>query len=137
MKIHTTNYENTLIEIAEDCPVKEGTIPPMKGDKKTIANYQFEMIYNNPYKYTSDDVLFTVYAVRNGISKAHWKEERQIFFSKGQACFRASPLPKQYGWGVHSDQKGRIAIYGAESKEYKKFVADPSVKKVKAMRSKR
>ena len=30
MKIHTTNYKNTFIEIAEDCPVSSGQIPPTK-----------------------------------------------------------------------------------------------------------
>jgi hypothetical protein len=30
-----------------------------------------------------------------------------------------------------------VAIYGVESKEYKEFIADESVKKIKAMKSKR
>lgn len=57
MKIHTTNYRDTFIEIADDCPVKEGQIPPLKGTNKTVANIQFEMISENPYTFTSDDVF--------------------------------------------------------------------------------
>jgi len=38
---------------------------------------------------------------------------------------------------VHSNEKEEVAIYGAASEEYKKFLADKSVKKIKAMRSKR
>jgi len=94
-------------------------------------------VYDNPYKYTSDEVLFGVFAQRKEFKKGEMDEQRSIYFSKGQPCFRASPLTKRYGWGVHSDAKGCIAIYGAETKEYKRFLTDASIKKVKAMRSKR
>ncbi|MEE9431620.1 MAG: DUF6157 family protein [Melioribacteraceae bacterium] len=136
MKIHSTNYFNTLIEIAEDSHVNVGEVPPTKGDKKSVANYQFEMLFENPYKYTSDDVFFSVFAIRKEIAKSELEKQRQQFFSKGQPCFRASPLTKRYGWGLHSNQDGRIAIYGAETEEYERFAKDESVKIVKAMRSK-
>lgn len=135
--MHTTNYFQTFIEIAEDSPTDQGQMPPQKGENKTVANLQFEMIYENPYKYTSDEALFTVFATRIEFTKEEWEDQRQHFFSKGQPCFRASPLTKSYGWGVHFDENGKMAIYGAETAEYKKFVADESVKKYKAMRSKR
>lgn len=137
MKVHTTNYENTLIEIAQDSPVQEGDVPPFKADKPTIASMQYDIVSKHPYVYTSDEVLFMVYAERNEIPKSEYKRAREIFFSKGQACFRASPLTKRYGWGVHCDKDGKIALYSADSKEYKQFVADEQVAKVKAMRSKR
>jgi hypothetical protein len=92
MKVHTTNYQNTFIEIAEDSPAKAGEVPPVKGTEKTMANIQFDMIYDNPYKYTSDDVLFHCYATKNNIPKSELKGAREEFFSKGQPCFRASPL---------------------------------------------
>lgn len=135
--MYTTNNFNTLVEIAEDSPNKAGEIPPLKGEKKTVAYLQFEMLYENPYKYTSDDVLFTVFARRKEFEAGELDEQREQFFSKGQACFRASPLTKQYGWGVHSNAEGKIAIFGAETEEYKRLQQDPSVIKVKAMRSSR
>ena len=135
--MHSTNYFNSFIEIAEDCPTTTGEIPPIKGDKKSVANLQFEMIYNHPYEYTSDDILFTVHATRNQIPEAELSQQRQLFFSKGQPCFRASPLTKSYGWGVHSNHEGKIALYSAGSEEYQRFVDDDSVPKKKAMRSKR
>lgn len=135
--MHTTNYYNTLIEIAEDSPTETAAIPPVKGDKKSIANLQFEMLYEHPYEFTSDDVLFTIHAERKEIPAEEFEEARALFFSKGQACFRASPLTKRYGWGVHSNAKGKIAVFGAETDAYQKLVADASIKKVKAMRSKR
>lgn len=60
MKIHTTNYTNTLIEIAEDSPVSKAVIPLVKNEKKTIANYQFEKLSKKPLKYTSDELLFEI-----------------------------------------------------------------------------
>lgn len=135
MKVHTTNYENTFIEIAEDCPVSMGEMPPVKGDKPSVANLQFDRLYDHPYEYTSDEILYAVFATRKEVSGTEWEEQRQLFFSKGQPCFRASPLTKRYGWGVHSDENGKVAIYGAETAAYQRLVADPSVKKVRAMRS--
>jgi len=62
MKLHTTNYTDTFIEAAEDCPATEGEIPPQKGDKRSVATIEFELIIRHPYRYTSDDVLFRVHA---------------------------------------------------------------------------
>jgi Family of unknown function (DUF6157) len=136
--MHTTNYYNTFIQIAEDCPIAKGEVPPLKGDDKTIANLQFEMMIDNPYKYTSDDVIFHGYAVKNDIKgKTAQADARATFFSKGQACMRASPLTKRYGWGVHHNADGKIAIYAADSAEYKKLAKDGKLKQLKGMKSKR
>lgn len=135
--METTNYYNTFIEIAEDSAATSGEIPPAKGDKKSVANLQYEMLENNPYKYTSDEVLFAVFAQRKSIPEDELAAQRQIYFSKGQPCFRASPLTKRYGWGIHSDSDGKIALVGVETSEYQDFVKDHTVKKKKAMRSKR
>lgn len=135
MKVHTTNYETAFIAIADDCPANTGEVPPMKGDKKTIANIQFEILKKNPYKYTSDDVLFRVFAEKNDLTEDELAEARAAYFSKGQACFRASPLTKRYGWGVHHNEEGKIAIYGCESPEYEQFMNNNTIKIYRAMRS--
>ncbi|MEM6346887.1 MAG: DUF6157 family protein [Bacteroidota bacterium] len=135
--MHSTNYYNTFIEIAEDCPTKIGEVPPLRGNKKSVANYLFDMVYNHPYEYTSDEVLFAVFATRKGFHKTDWEAERQKYFSKGQPCFRAAPLSKRYGWGVHSNAEGKVAIYAADDPQYQAFLKDDSIKKMKAMRSKR
>lgn len=137
MKIHTTNYFNTFIQVAEDCPIRNAEMPPMKGDIKSIANIQFEMISNNPYKYTSDDVLFNCYAIKKGLPESELENEKETFFSKGQPCLRSSPLTKRYGWGIHSNEEGKIALYGMETSDYKNYEKDKNVKIVKAMRSKK
>jgi hypothetical protein len=135
--MHSTNYSNTLIEIAEDCPAKAGEIPLIKKGKKSVAYLQYEALINHPYEYDSDHILFTVFATRKEIPETQWAEEKEVFFSKGQPCFRASPLTKQYGWGIHADKAGKIALLGAESDTYQSLKADASVQKKKAMRSKK
>lgn len=137
MKAHTTNYYDTFIEVAEDCPVSVGTVPPANEDNPSIASLQFQLLRRNPYLFTSDEVLFAVFARRKGITEHEREEQRQVFFSKGQPCFRASPLGKSYGWGIHSNEEGKIALYAMESPIYQKLLADDSIKKLKAMRSKR
>lgn len=133
----TTNYFDTFIEVAEDCPASQAEIPPIKGEKKSVANLQFEMVFDHPYRYTSDDVFFHVFATRKELPEGEMEEQRTNFFSKGQPCFRASPLTKRYGWGVHSNEEGKVALYSRESAEYKAFVEDEALKTVKAMRSKK
>ena len=133
----STNYFDMLIEVAEDCPASTGEIPPIRGKKLSVANLQYEMLFEHPYKFSSDDVLFSVFATRKEIQNSKLIQQRELFFSKGQPCFRASPLTKRYGWGIHSDNEGKIAMFGVETKEYKNLVTDESVTKKKAMRSKR
>lgn len=58
MKLHTTNYINTFIEVSDDCPTTVAEIPPQKGEAKSVANLQFDLVKRNPYKFTSDDVFF-------------------------------------------------------------------------------
>lgn len=135
MKTHTTNYFDTFIEVAEDTKAVRGTKPPSK-EKKTIAEMQYELIAENPYQFTSDDVFFQVFADKNNLPETEYQSAREQFFSKGQPCFRASPLTKTYGFGVHSNHEGKVALYGMETIEYQQFLADEKVKKVKAMKSK-
>lgn len=136
MKIHTTNYQDTFIEVAEDCPVSVSEMPPQK-NIPTIADMQYEMISKHPYHFTSDDVIFETFAQKNNFTEIEKPEERLKFFSKGQACLRSSALAKRYGFGFHHNHEKKIALFPIESQEYKNFINDNSLKKVKAMRSKR
>lgn len=125
--MHTTNYFDTFIAVADDCPVSHSEVPPSK-DPASAAQIQYEMVAEHPYAFTSDDVLYASNGQRRGMS-------RKEFFSKGQPCFRSSPLTKRYGWGVHSDTAGRIALYPMESKQYKEYLKSTGLKHLKAMRS--
>ena len=72
-----------------------------------------------------------------GLSKAERKAARAAFFAKPQACLRSSPLVKIYGWGLHHDEKGRVALVGAGTEPYKALLADPQLETVNGMRRKR
>ena len=124
MKIHTTNYFNTFITTAEDTKAERGTPPESRRKDKTVAGMQFDMIAENPYKYTSDEVLYTIYAERNDIPETELDSAREQFLSKGQPCFRASPLTKSYGFGVHFNEEGKMALYGMESTDCLLYTSD-------------
>lgn len=133
--MHSTNYHDAFIEVAEDCPAEVAEVPPSRNGRPTVAGMQFEMISENPYGHTSDDVAFGVHARLTGLEQND--EQREAFFSKGRPCLRSSPLTKRYGWGVHSDGSGRVALYAVESDDYANLAGDPALKHTKGMRSSR
>ena len=139
--IHTTNCVDTFIRVAEDCPARSGEEPPSRAGRPTVAGLQYAMIANAPYTYTSDDVVFATSAQGRALGAKATSPERNAaraaFFSRGQACMRASGLGKRYGWGVHADSEGRIAIYAVDSKRYHALSRDSKLTQTRAMRSKR
>jgi hypothetical protein len=141
MAEHTTNYTNTFIEVAEDCPTDHAQEPPAgpstsSGTLPSIAVLHYRMIAERPFSRTSDDVIFATWALRRGVDPADG-DAREAFFAKGQACLRASPLGKRYGWGILHDAEGRVALVPRESEEYARLAADPALGHTRAMRSKR
>lgn len=139
--MHTTNCFDTFIQVAEDCPARTGQEPPPRAGNPTVAGLQYRMIAEAPYKFTSDDVIFATSAQGRQLDARATKQARSLardeFFSKGQACMRASGLGKRFGWGVHADAEGRIAIHAVDSKRYQALARDTGLKQVRAMRSKR
>lgn len=139
--MHTTNYTDTFIAVAEDTAALEASTPPSRA-QPSIAELTHRMIAEHPYRYTSDDVIFTVWADRRGVPESERAAQRELFFSKGQPCLRSSDLGKRYGWGVHADAESRVALVAMDSPEYALFLAgatpegDP-VTLTKAMRSAR
>jgi Family of unknown function (DUF6157) len=132
--LHSTNYFNTFIAVSHDCPVTRGEEPGTPG---SIAAIQYELLREKPYRFTSDDLLFAVHARRTAIPEHARTLARDTFFAKPLACLRASPLVKQYGWGLHHDEHGRVAAYGVETDRYRLLAASPDLKVVPGMRSRR
>ncbi len=137
MKTHSTNYYNTFIIVSDDCPIGKSEMPPVKDDQKTAANIHFEMIKKKPYQYTSDDVIFEVFAHKNDLTAKEKPKAREEFYSKGQPCLRTSALGKRYGWGIHYNAEGKMAMYGIDSKEYQTYSKDKSLKIIKAINNTR
>lgn len=141
----STNYFEAFIGVADDCPAEAGTVPPERGEQPSVALRTYRMIASAPYHHTSDDVIFGVTADRQGLPEAERPAARAAFFAKPQACLRASDLGRRYGWGIHSDEQGRVAIYGVETEEYRRLAAGESLAGeagavtviTRAMRSKR
>ncbi len=134
MPMHTTNYQSTLILPSADSKTTMALVPK-KSD--SVAGLQYEIMAAAPYKMTSDDVVFEVYARRNTILDGSRDTARATFFSKGQPCLRASPLVKSHGYGVHADEKSRIALIAMESDDFARLLADESVTKRPGMRTSR
>ncbi|TXK05728.1 hypothetical protein FVP60_01700 [Microbacterium mitrae] len=93
----STNYIGTFIQVAEDCPASVAERPPIGGKAPTVAALQYALIAENPYRFTSDDVMFEVHAMRNDIAAEAKPAEREAFFAKDQACLRSSPLTPRLG----------------------------------------
>ena len=139
--LHTTNVRDTFIAVAPDCKSETGVLPEPRGGKATVATLQYAMLAATPYTLTSDDVIVATSAAGRALapdaSNAERHAARTAFFSKGQACMRASPLTKSYGWGVHADGEGRLALVARESALYRELAGDEKLAHVAAMRSRK
>ena len=136
------NYHDTFILAAADCPVTEGTEPTSSRQTPTIAEIEYELLSERPYHWTQEEVLLEVHLRRNGITPRNKTERTALkseFYQKSRACLRASPLPKRFGWGLHFDEHGRIALHGIEGDEYQSFANGQreGVTILPAMRNKR
>ena len=135
--MHTTNYFDTFIAVAPDTAATAATEPPQR-PTPSVAELTYRMIAENPYGFTSDDVIFGVWADRRGIPEDERESARAEFFAKGQPCLRSSDLGKRYGWGVHADADGRVAVVPMDSDEYARLTSgEGGVTVTRAMRSKR
>ena len=136
------NYHDTFSRVAPDCPVSEAVVPTGRREEKSIPQVEYELLAGNPYTFTQEELLFAVHLRRQGIGEGELKARRaalwEEFFAKPRACLRASMLPKRYGWGLHFDAAGRIALVGVQSAKYRSFVQGKGVATVlTAMRNKR
>jgi Family of unknown function (DUF6157) len=131
------NYYDTLIEVADDCPATEARVPQARGGKKTKAVVEYELLVKHPYAYTEEEIAFEVYAVLHDIPKASRPREREKFLSKGHPHLRVSALAKRYGWGIHNNAEGKLALIAVESPAYQQLMNDPRTTKIRAFRSTR
>ncbi|CAM5793074.1 MULTISPECIES: DUF6157 family protein [Brevibacillus] len=137
------NYFNTFITVAPDCPVITGIIPPEKKTGKSKHGIEYELISGAPYHYTQEELLFEVYVRHQNFPQTELAERggeiRAEFFSKPKACMRASALPKKFGWGIHFNEAGKMALIPMESPQYAEYAqgANGTLKVLAAMRNRR
>lgn len=120
------NYFDTLIAVADDCPVSSGVRPGTGGE--SVAQVQYELLAGRPHELTQEDVLFESWLARQDLPDELSGDEReclrQDFLSKPQASLRSSPLPRRYGWGLLFDADGKVALCPMESEEYRHLSGD-------------
>ncbi len=135
------SYVNTFIAVAADAKTEAGMVPPARDGKKTVARLEYELIAPKPYQLTQEEVQFSVHVQRAGLGANEVKAKRPAlwseFFGKPMACMRTSPLPKSYGWGLHFNAEGKVALVGVETQKYERLVKDPTLQHTTAMRSRR
>jgi hypothetical protein len=118
--------QEELMRVAENCPVRKGTEPPDDRKSKTISRIKFEVLSENPYKFTEYEFFFHVhYVIRK---KTNLKIQSYIL--------QRVALARKWGWGIHRDGNGKLALVGCETDKYRQLADDPSVKKTKAWRAK-
>lgn len=112
------SYTNAFITLAPDCPITVGQVPrqPM-----SIAGLEHALLLGFPYRYTSPDLIFEVQQRHKNVQDAELPAFRAWLLAKLRPCMRLSMLPKRWGWGIHFDELGRMAIYGAETSDYRHF----------------
>jgi hypothetical protein len=100
------------------------------------AAIEYELIAGEPYALTEQDVAFRTRVAMRDIPEADWPAERERFLSQEKPRLRVRALAKRYGWGIHIDSHGRVALVPVESAEYQRLAADPALRHVRAFRSK-
>jgi uncharacterized protein DUF6157 len=134
---------DTFVLLAPDSPTKVAIVPKTKGDKRPIHLIQYELLTARPYELTLEELIFAVHVERAGLAVTEVKRRKaEIWaelFSRSHACMRASALPKKFGWGVHYDSRGKLALFAAESADYRRFASGKvcGVTLVAALRTKR
>ncbi len=131
------SYTNTFIRVAEDCPTAAAEVPPARA-QPSVAELQHRLLSERPYELTEEELYVRVHGLRRGLSDDEiaelYDELHAEVFAKPQACLRASPLTKRYGFGAHYDAKGRIALHPREDGSYARLSDDPGLKQLLAMR---
>ncbi len=132
-------YFDTFIAVAEDSPTSAST-PPKVRERPTVAQLQYDMLVDSPFRYTMEDVLFEVWFRRQDYEHLAADEKHALrteFLSKPMACLRASPLSKSHGFGFAFDAEGKVALVAMESESYREYAARDDLTQTRAMATKR
>ncbi|HZG86665.1 DUF6157 family protein [Paenibacillus sp.] len=136
-----TTIVNTFVRVSQDCPAERGIVPVSKGPGKTLPEVQFDILSKHPYTYDLDELIVETHIrhklALDALDEARRASVRSELLAKSHPCMRASMLPKKYGWGVHYDENGRIAIYPMESEAYARLSERADLKQEYAMRNKK
>ena len=134
--MHTTDYFDTFIAVAEDCPVDAAEVPTAKS-APTIASLHHDLIAAAPYALTSDEVIFETFAIRSAIPD----DERDA--ARGASSRRVSrvcaPRPWANATGGARTMTAKVGSpsFAVGTPEYERLAKDASLTQTRAMRSRR
>ena len=111
-----TGYKNAFITLSPDCPVAAGHMPRQS---TSIAGLEHALLSERPYYFNAEDLILQAHRLHKGVSDADVEAFSVFLFTRSQPCMRLSMLPKRWSWGVHYDEQGRKALYGAETRQYR------------------
>jgi len=130
-------YINSFITASEDSGTFHSVVPQPHGERIPLHLIQYNLLVHHPYYYDHNSLIFEVYLIQKGKSADMAQDERKQLwdelFSKNHPCMRNSLLVTKYGFGVHYNHDGKMALYPIESNEYKQWAADPAIHKIKGM----
>ena len=121
----STSAREELIEIAADSRVMRSKEPNDGGNEKTVARISYEVLSENPYKFSEREFYHEVHVVRRK------RPDLKIDSYKIQRL----ALVKEFGWGIHRNSDEKLALVAYESERYKELLANPLVKRTKASRN--
>ena len=134
------SYTSTFIRVADDCLTETAEAPPAR-TRPSVAELQHRLLTQRPYELTEEELYVRVHGLRAGLSEQEVEERSESLhaevLAKPQACLRASPLTKRYGFGAHYDADGRIALHPRGSDGYARLAEDAALTQLAAMRSSR
>lgn len=97
-----------LILISPDSKSDVAVVPK---EGNSIARIAYEILIENPYKYTEAEYHHELHVVRRN------KPDLKI----SSYNVKRSPLLKKFGWGVHKNAEGKMALIPANSEEYREL----------------
>lgn len=113
-----------LIEVAEDYLEKYAQEPP-NGNTKTIPRIEYELLIASPYNFTERELFYEVHVVHR--NRPHLKIDTYNI--------KRSLLVQSFGWGLHRNSEGKLALVALESDRYKELQG--SIKRSKSYRKSR
>ena len=117
------NYHDTFIRVAPDCPVSEAVVPTGKREDKSIPQVEYELLAENPYTFTQEELLFAVHVRRQGIGEGDLKTRRarssspSLVRACGRPCSRrdtaggctSTPQAGSPSWRSRATSTGRLS----------------------------
>jgi len=96
-----------LILVAEDSPAVESIVPHAKSPK-TVDRIVFEILNEYPYQYSEIELFIEV----------HINKRKRPDLKIDTYKIKRSPLLQKYGWGIHRNTAGKLALVPVNSEEY-------------------